>query len=241
MEMGSPLARLEETIGLLRQWWSPEAVASIYGEFQIEAWRRVITPATRPPIYLAAAGPKALDLAGRVADGVLFSMLATPLYLEKAIARVRASATSAGRNPKDLHFIGNPGILVTDDPAPILAGRKRFLANVLTLPGMETVLENPALDVPGIMQRVRTHMKSEELLARGGAFADFAEHGDLAAAVAEIPDGMVESGSLVGPISTVREGIQAFAELGLTELEVSRMALSGTAEEIRATLDSFRA
>ena len=241
MDVGSPLARLEETISLLHQWWSPEAVASNVGEFQIDAWKRVISPVIPPPIYLAAAGPKALDLAGQVADGVLFNMLATPIYLEKAIGRVRESAEAAGRNVGDLQFIANPEIVVTDEPAPFLAGRKRFVANVLTLPGMETILENPELDVPGIMRRVRAHMKTDELLARGGAFADFAEHGDLAAAVAEMPDALVEAGSVIGPISTVTERIQEFAGLGLTELMVSRSMLSGTSGEIRAMLDAFRA
>ncbi len=193
MEAGRPLARLDETIALLRQWWAINAVASSRGAFRIDAWKRVISPSTPPPIYLAAAGPRALDVAGRLADGVLFSMLATPIYLEKAIARVRASAEAAGRDPGGIAFIANPGIVVTDDPAPSLAGRKRFAANVMTLPGMEALLENPGLDVAGIMGRVRGHMRTDELLARGGAFADFAKHGDIDAAVAEMPDEMVDS------------------------------------------------
>jgi 5,10-methylenetetrahydromethanopterin reductase len=240
MEVGSPLVRLEETIALLRLWWSPEAVASNDGEFQIDAWRRVVSPVTPPPIYLAAAGPKALDLAGRVADGVLFNLLATPVYLEKAIARVRASAESVGRNPDGLQFIANPGIAVTNDLNPLLAGRKRFVANVLTLPGMETILEYPDLDVPGIMRRVRAHMKTDELLARGGAFADFAEHGDLESAIAEIPDALVEAGSAVGTLDMVRERIRAFSEIGLTELMVARNGLPDTSDEIEALLRSLR-
>jgi len=241
IEVGSPLGRLEETISLLRQWWAPEAIASSDGEIHIDAWKRVISPLSPPPIYLAAAGPKALDLAGRAADGVLFNMLATPVYLRKAIARVRASAEAAGRNPDDLQFIANPGIVVTDDPSPLLAGRKRFVANVLTLPGMEVLLENPELDVAGIMRRVRAYMKTDELLARGGAFADFSEHGDIAAAVSEIPDALVEAGSAVGQISTIRERIWEFAELGLTELMVTRSGLPGDADEIGELLDKLRA
>jgi 5,10-methylenetetrahydromethanopterin reductase len=240
MEAGSPLGRLEETISLLHQWWAADATASSAGEFSVESWKRVVSPVAPPPIYLAAVGPKALDLAGRVADGVLFSLLATPESMKKAIARVRSSAEASGRNPANIQFIGNPGIVVTDDPAPIFAVRKRFVANVLTLPGMELVLENQQLDVAGIMRRVRGHMKTDELLARGGAFADFAEHGDIEAAVAEIPDAMIEAGSAVGPIDGVRKRIRAYSEIGLTELMFARNGLPTTADEIETLLGSLR-
>jgi 5,10-methylenetetrahydromethanopterin reductase len=240
IEIGRPLARLEETIALLRQWWSAEAVASSDGEFHVHEWRRVVSPLAPPRIYIAAAGPNALDLAGRVADGVLFNMLATPTYMEWAIARVRASASAVGRDPNALEFIANPGILVTDGSIPDLAGRKRFVANVLTLPGMDRLLENPTLDVAGIMRRVRAHMKTDELLAAGGAFADFARHGNLAAAVAEIPDELVLPGSIVGDVATVRERIRQFAALGITELTFARNGLPGTAAEMSDLLAAIR-
>ncbi len=240
MEIGSPLARLEETISLLHQWWSPESIASMDGEYQVDAWKRVVSPSTAPPIYLAAAGPKALDLAGRVADGVLFNMLATPVYMEKAIDRVRAAARGAGRNPDTLQFIANPAIVVTDDPTPFFASRKRFVANVLTLPGMEALLENPEIDVAGIMQRVRRLMKTDELLATGGAFADFAEHGDLRAAVMEIPDELVLPGSAVGTLPQVREKIHELAELGLTELMVARNGLPSSLDDLQQLIEALR-
>ena len=240
MEIGSPLARLEETISLLHQWWSPESIASIDGEFHIDAWKRVVSPSKAPPIFLAAVGPKALDLAGRVADGVLFNMLATPAFMEKAISRVRAAARSAGRNPDTLQFVANPGIAVTEDPATFLSGRKRFVANVLTLPGMEALLENPDIDVAGIMQRVRIHMKTDEVLAEGGAFADFAEQGDLTAAVREIPDALVLPGSAVGTLDEVREKIDKFSALGLTELMVARNGLPSTPNELQQFIEIIR-
>jgi 5,10-methylenetetrahydromethanopterin reductase len=241
MEIGKPLARLEETISLLRQWWSADQTASGGDELPVRDWKRVIGPTTPPPIYLAAAGPRALDLAGRVSDGVLFNMLATPVYLEGAIERVRVAAALAGRDPNALQFIANPGIVVTNDPEPVLRERKRFVANVLTLPGMDVLLEIPEIDVPAIMQRVRTHMKTDQILAAGGAFAAFAEQGDVAAAVAEIPDALVEPGSAVGSLQTVRARIQEFAELGVTEVMVARNGLPTTPTKAAALLEALRA
>ncbi|MCA9859159.1 MAG: LLM class flavin-dependent oxidoreductase [Thermomicrobiales bacterium] len=239
MEIGSPVRRLDETIALQHQWWK-DGIASLDGEFRIDRWIRVVRPTHTPPIYIAAAGPKALDLAGRVADGVRFNFLSTPDYLKSAIARVRASASAAGRNPATLAFIADVGLAVTDDVALALARRKRFVANVLALPGMEVLLQNPELDVAGIMRRVRLHMRTDELLTRGGAFADFALDGDVHAAIAEIPDALVAPGRIVGGLDEVRLRIREFAEIGVTELIVSRTDLPAGIDEMRTLLNALR-
>lgn len=239
MQIGSPLQRLEETIDLLRQWEQSET-ASIDGEFHIDGWTRTVRPTRRIPIYLAAVGPKALDLAGRVTDGVFFNMLATPDYLAHAIARVRAAATAAGRDHSDLRFIANPAIFVTDDIAPLLRSRKRFVAGVLALPGMDVLLENPELDISAIMRKVRVAMKTDAILARGGAFADFAKEGDGERAVAAIPDAMVMRGSAIGPLEHVRAQIRHFEAIGITDLILDRRGLPADADGIRRLLESLQ-
>lgn len=240
MEIGSPLRRLEETIQLLHQWWGPDHRASGDGPFQIDGWARAIGPTVPPPIYLAVSGPRGLDLAGRVADGVYFNMLATPDYLSGAIARVRSAAAAAGRDPAALQFVANPGLAVTDRAARLLAGRKRFVAKVLALPGMDVLLTNPEIDVAGIMRQVRAAMKTDEILAEGGGFIEFDRRGDVAAAVAAIPDAMVERGSAVGSLDHVRARAAEFAVAGATELILDRGALPPDAAGIRALLASLR-
>lgn len=239
MTPGSPLGRVSETIDLLRQ-WEANGVASIDGEFHIDRWSRVIRPNGPVPIYLAAVGPKALDLAGRLADGVFFNMLATPDYLAQAIARVRSAATAAGRDPAVLAFVANPGVLITGQPEKVLRGRKRFVANVLTLPGMEALLENSELDVPAIMRTVRAAMHTDEILAGGGAFSDFAREGDIGAAVAAIPDALVERGSAVGSLAHVRHRLTEFASVGMTDVVVDRRGLPEDPQAIQRLLASFR-
>lgn len=240
MDIGQPLRRLEETIELLHAWWQPPGRASMDGEFRIRDWTRVVRPRTSPPIYVAAAGPKALDLAGRMADGVIFNMLATPDYIEGAIVRVRQAATRSGRDPSMLTFVANPGVVVTDDPAPVLERRKRFVANVLALPGMEALLEHPNLDVAEIMAEVRRHMNTGQILARGGAFADFERDGDIDAAVAIIPDELVDRGSAVGPLDHVRARVATFASIGVTQVLVAPHGLPTEVDELRQTIESLR-
>jgi 5,10-methylenetetrahydromethanopterin reductase len=53
----------------------------------------------RVPVYVGASGPRVLDLAGRVADGVLLHSGTTPEMIEGGLARVATAARSAGRDP----------------------------------------------------------------------------------------------------------------------------------------------
>lgn len=240
MPRGRPLRRLQDTILLLSQ-WERSGTASIDGEFQIEHWIRKFRPAGHIPIYIAAAGPKALELAGRLADGVYFNMLTTPDYLVGAIQQVKTVATAAGRDPSELAFVAHPGVWVTDDPARVLRLRKRFVANVLALPGMDVLLQNPELDVPAIMREVRSAMKIDEILARGGAFRDLQNEGDIEAAVDAIPDALVERGSAVGSLPFVRQRIDDFAAVGVTDLIFATNGLPKDADGIRELIANLQA
>jgi 5,10-methylenetetrahydromethanopterin reductase len=52
------------------------------------------------PIYQSASGPRALETAGKIADGVLISVGTHPALIDKARERVRRSASEAGRDPE---------------------------------------------------------------------------------------------------------------------------------------------
>ncbi len=54
------------------------------------------------PIYVGASGPRVLDLAGRVADGVLLHAGTVPEMIDGGLAVVAAGARSAGRDPASM-------------------------------------------------------------------------------------------------------------------------------------------
>ena len=68
------------------------------------------------PIWMAAYGPKALELCGRVSDGYILQ-LADPQIAEWTIAAVRRAAHEAGRNPDDLTICVVAPAYVGDDLA----------------------------------------------------------------------------------------------------------------------------
>ncbi len=56
----------------------------------------------RVPIYLAAEGPRTLELAGRVADGVIVGLGLTPEVVRLSLAAIERGARAAGRRLADL-------------------------------------------------------------------------------------------------------------------------------------------
>ncbi|HET7092101.1 MAG TPA: LLM class flavin-dependent oxidoreductase, partial [Thermomicrobiales bacterium] len=98
VDASRPLARVAETIDLLRQWAAPPyRAASAPGDvFAVRDWTRTIHPLqAHVPVYLAAAGPQALALAARAADGVIFNNLTSPAFMAETIPALRDAARAA--------------------------------------------------------------------------------------------------------------------------------------------------
>jgi 5,10-methylenetetrahydromethanopterin reductase len=243
MATGKPLAVLEETVELLRAWWRPPYRASARGvrgdapHFPIDNWERSVGPIQDdPPIYLAAVGPKTLALTGRIADGLIVNDLASSTFIEHAITAVRSAAGAAGRNGSSFSIFVRDGITVTDNPEPILERRKATIATIHALPGMERLLEAPGFDTEKIIAEVRRHMRTDEVLAQGGGFADLRRAGDLEAAKAAIPTDLVAQLALVGPVSDLRERLRGLAALGVTHVFLSLPSPNASADEIAQTI-----
>jgi probable F420-dependent oxidoreductase len=68
------------------------------------------------PMWVAGYGPKALAVAGRVADGVIIQ-LADPVIIQWIMDTARTAAAEAGRDPADLKCIVCAPSHITDDIA----------------------------------------------------------------------------------------------------------------------------
>jgi 5,10-methylenetetrahydromethanopterin reductase len=242
MESGDPLARLEEAIALIRAWQEPPHRASSPdgGQFGVDGWERQVLPLrTQPPILVAAAGPRALALAGRAADGVIFNALTSDAALATMIPAVRQAAAQAGRDSASLWFVLRTEATVTTDPAPALRRQKTLFALVNALPGMDRLAETPGYDVPAIAAAIRGVLGADALLAGGEGFPGL-RRGDLGAARELIPDDLIGRLAMVGDASHVRARIAAVAALGITHLSVAPPAASDDATAWRDVLESLR-
>ena len=68
------------------------------------------------PMWIAGYGPKALGVAGRVADGVIIQ-LADPQIIQWIMDTARKAAEEVGRDPSELKCIVGAPSLITEDIA----------------------------------------------------------------------------------------------------------------------------
>jgi alkanesulfonate monooxygenase SsuD/methylene tetrahydromethanopterin reductase-like flavin-dependent oxidoreductase (luciferase family) len=93
----SPLTLMREQLPALRALLAGERV-SVDGRYvRLDDVALDWPPSAVPAVYAAAEGPKTLQLAGEVADGVVLDSGHTPAELAAAIARVRDGRASASR------------------------------------------------------------------------------------------------------------------------------------------------
>jgi len=161
-----------------------------------------LQPVQKPlPIYLAAIGPKALQLAGRVADGVVLNAYVSTAYVRYAVTEIRSAAQAAGRDPNAIDISCMLVVRLTDDPSGMWKGLKERLVRLLSEAYVgEILLEQGGFD-PGILPMLR-----QRAAAQGEAAA-----ADL------ISDAMVEAFFLVGPADRCRARIAEYQEAGVDQ------------------------
>ena len=94
--------RLAESIRLMRLLWGEERV-TFDGEYYRTAKATVYDRPDEPvPIFIAASGPLAAKLTGRVGDGFIVTSGKNPALYEELIAALEEGAAAAERDPADI-------------------------------------------------------------------------------------------------------------------------------------------
>ena len=90
------LAAFEEKLGVIRALLRGDSVIFEGSELKMP-WSKA-----KVPLVMASSGPKSLQLAGRIADGVLFQVGTDPGLVQYALDNIRVGAESAGRQLSDI-------------------------------------------------------------------------------------------------------------------------------------------
>ena len=193
-----PLAQLREAVTIIRAVLSGERV-TFEGEFYRVRNFRLLTPAASAPvrIYLAALGPRALELAGEVADGVLLNWLA-PDSVPSAITHLRAGAARAGRSLEGFEIAGYIRTCVTDTPGPARAHLARDITGYAI--------------VEAYARFFRQSGYEPEIDALNAAWRG----GDRAGAVTQLSARVLDGLGVVGEEAFCRARVEEFARAGLT-------------------------
>lgn len=245
IDTGAPLGVMRETIDLLRSWWQePYRASSAPGDhFQVQDWERMLAPQASPPVYLAAAGPRGLALAGESCDGVIFNVLTSMDVMREAIPLVHRAAADAGRDPSALAFVLRTNVEVVESAVAerkALDRAKNVLALIATLPGMSKLVKVAGFDHEAIVAQTAALMQTEQVLAHGGGFPALRRNGDLAAARQVIPDEYVRSLALVGDLPAIRARVQELAALGITHVGVRAPRQATSVDDWRRLLRDLR-
>ncbi len=140
-EVRAPRTAARELLAILRDIEAGETT-DLDGEvLRSRRFRLQVTPPPPPTTrYLAAMGPRMLDLAGSAADGVLLNW-ASPGEVRRAGDRVRAAAEVAGRNPTHVEVATYVRVAVAEDRDAARAALATQIGQYAALPAYAAHLE----------------------------------------------------------------------------------------------------
>jgi probable F420-dependent oxidoreductase len=171
-----------------------------------------------PRVWMAGYGPKVLDLAGRIADGVILQF-ADPDLIEWCLGFVRKGAEAAGRDPKKIEVMAATAVWVSDDLKEARSHVRWF----------------PALVSNHVMDLIAKY-KPEELppaltsYVKNRAGYDYQQHCEVDSNNSKfVSDEVVDRFCLVGPAAAHRKKLETLAQAGVTQFNVYLM--SGEEEE----------
>jgi F420-dependent oxidoreductase-like protein len=179
------------------------------------------------PIYLAAVGPKSLQLAGELADGWL-AIFYAPDHAGELFEHITAGRAKRGKTLEGFDAVASASLVIGGD-VEACAGAVRAIA---------------ALYVGGMGSREQNFYSA--LAARMGyaeAAADVQNRylsRDYEGAAAAVPLDFVDATSLLGPPDRIAERMAAFADSGITTLAVTPVAAT-LAERLQALTTALRA
>ena len=224
VRFAEPLGRTREYVDIVRMALRREPVSYQGRHFTLplpdgpgKSLKLTIRP-PRPelPLYLAAVGPKNLELAGEIADGWL-AIFFSPEHSADLVASVETGARRAGRGTAEEPLAGfdiapSVPVCISDDVEAAAAAVRGYAA--LYIGGMGSRKQN-------FYNQLACRMGFEEAASR---IQDLYLQGRPRDAAAAVPFELIDSTSLIGPRERIRDRLQRYAAAGVGTLSVAPFA-----------------
>lgn len=197
------LATLREAVAAIKGLTAGETVAWNGADVRSE-WS-----AQPVPVYVAAMGPRAQQLAGEIADGVMVNT-AEPALVENALQNVETAAERAGRKLGDVDIWLRTMVAIDEDRDRARRAASWYAATI----AHDFVKTNLLRDTPeseAVRRRVPESL--QEACRRVHDTYRFGEQ-------AELPDEVVDAFTIAGDAEYVVERMQALRAVGVEAVSV---------------------
>jgi 5,10-methylenetetrahydromethanopterin reductase len=166
------------------------------------------------PIYIAASGPKMLELSGRIADGIIVLVGVADEYIAHARDKISAGARAAGRRIQDIDLVLWVPCAVSDQ-APAKDAVKAHVARVVAHP------------LPYVLDP-----KEQQVLQDIRKTYDYYHHMDQQANHAEvIPDWLVDKFAIAGTVEQCHAQIERIKKTGIQQIAIIPYSAPGGSRE----------
>ena len=230
IENARPAVSLREGVEVLRQFFSGQTVIYDGQFFKITPPGTALgfVPLRRDiPIYIGGMGPKSLELAGRIADGVILGMFSTPSFIRWVRQQIERGLTASGRTWDDFDLRSYITFSIDQDSRRAKDATRKILAAYLS-EAVSTSASNvgsPRISYPGIDQDEFTRVKAE--------VGKYAARGKMDQAEQSIPIEFIDQMIVAGTPEECRAKLAEYADAGLGTPALYQVMGPDTREGIR--------
>ena len=214
VEMGKPLAAVREAIEIFRKLTSGETVAYQGEVFKTAGAKFNFKTKNKILVYVGAQGPKMLEMAGKIGDGVLVNA-SHPSDIEYAIKMANEGMKQAGKAASDVDIAAYTSFSVNEDPKKAVKAAAPVVAFIVA-GSPPPVLEKHGINVS----------KADEIRAA-------LKVGDFGKAIGAVSPEMINAFSICGTPDTCIEKIAALKKIGISQFVVG----SPIGQNVKASID----
>jgi probable F420-dependent oxidoreductase len=220
------VAEFERSCAMVRSFMNGGEVEWNEKQLQLKWVRSELPPI---PMWIAGYGPRALAVAGRVADGVIIQ-LADPEIIQWIMATARSAAEEAGRDPSELKCIVGAPAHITDDLADAREQVRWFPAMVSN--HVMDLIDRYGADGSAVPKALTDYVQARK-------FYDYNEHSRVGAAHGEfVTDEICDRFCVLGTTEQAKAKLQELQGVGVDQFNIYLMT-HGQEETLQAFGDEI--
>jgi 5,10-methylenetetrahydromethanopterin reductase len=228
LERVRPARAMAETIGLVRALLAGESARVDGAVISFEGKLDFTPPRAGVPVYLAAAGPRMLELAGALAEGVIIEGCAGPGALDRPLEHVQRGLERAGRALAGIDVVARLDVAVDDSLERAYDVLRPRLARSIagSAPGFTRYVAR-GIDLPAAVKN----------LAHSIGYTHDPDR--LRPLAALVPEAVVDQFTIAATPATLPERLDRLVAGGATQILVNPIPVCG--DEVEPVLDAVAA